>query len=218
MRPKEKEMKRLVSYSLLIVMTVMCLSAANDSKVARNGDLPFRKSLMGALSAYKATEEPDLSEYREKKIERIKRRATSAPGRMAVPRHIIVDKPHTTVRVVNALGDLLVTAPCCPARNLGPKRRADDCRTPEGTFPLYGIYDSTNWRYKNQGNPCYGPWFLYWKSGFLGIGLHGTNSPGSVPGRHSHGCVRMHNGDIVKVKSLTQRDSRIISLPDGKNG
>lgn len=206
-------MQKFFSFTLLICLTVLCLSAS-DKKVARNADLPFRKSVVEALSAYTNTATPDLSAYREKKIERIKRRSTSVPGRMAVQRNIIVDKTHTTVRLVNTLGDTLLTAPCCPARNLGQKYKADDCRTPEGTFPLYGVYDSTNWRYKNQGNPCYGPWFLHWKSGFSGIGLHGTNSPGSVPGRRSHGCVRMHNSDIIVVKAMVQRDSRVISLPD----
>lgn len=188
--------------------------AASDGKVSRKADKPFSTALTDAIAQYGETASPDLSEYREQKIECIKRRSTSAPGRMAVQRHFIVDKPRTTVRVVNNLGDTLYTAPCCPARNRGQKHRADDCRTPEGTFPLYGVYNSTDWRYKNQGAPCYGPWFVYWKSGFLGIGLHGTNAPGSVPGRHSHGCVRMHNEDIVNIKAMVQRDSRIISLPD----
>jgi lipoprotein-anchoring transpeptidase ErfK/SrfK len=34
------------------------------------------------------------------------------------------------------------------------------------------------------------------------IGIHGTNSPGLIPGRVSHGCVRMRNEDIVALSRL----------------
>ena len=34
------------------------------------------------------------------------------------------------------------------------------------------------------------------------IGLHGTNQPGLIPGRISHGCIRMRNEDIVRLSRL----------------
>jgi hypothetical protein len=34
------------------------------------------------------------------------------------------------------------------------------------------------------------------------IGIHGTNTPELVPGRVSHGCIRMRNEDIVKLSAL----------------
>jgi len=34
------------------------------------------------------------------------------------------------------------------------------------------------------------------------IGLHGTNQPGILPGRVSHGCVRMNNGAITRLNRL----------------
>jgi hypothetical protein len=34
------------------------------------------------------------------------------------------------------------------------------------------------------------------------IGIHGTDTPRLLPGRVSHGCVRMHNRDIVKLARL----------------
>lgn len=34
------------------------------------------------------------------------------------------------------------------------------------------------------------------------IGIHGTNEPGLIPGRPSHGCVRMHNADIRRLDRL----------------
>jgi L,D-transpeptidase catalytic domain len=34
------------------------------------------------------------------------------------------------------------------------------------------------------------------------VGVHGTNQPGILPGRVSHGCVRLKNADILKLARL----------------
>jgi lipoprotein-anchoring transpeptidase ErfK/SrfK len=34
------------------------------------------------------------------------------------------------------------------------------------------------------------------------IGVHGTNEPWLIPGRISHGCVRLHNEDILRLERL----------------
>ncbi|MGI8420714.1 MAG: L,D-transpeptidase [Gaiellaceae bacterium] len=34
------------------------------------------------------------------------------------------------------------------------------------------------------------------------VGIHGTNAPELVPGRISHGCIRMHNADILRLAKL----------------
>ena len=34
------------------------------------------------------------------------------------------------------------------------------------------------------------------------IGIHGTNRPELLPGRVSHGCVRLRNADIVRLSRL----------------
>ncbi|WP_302063023.1 L,D-transpeptidase [uncultured Duncaniella sp.] len=44
--------------------------------------------------------------------------------------------------------------------------------------------------------------------------MHGTNSPYSVPGRRSHGCMRMHNEDILIVRQMVDKDSKVTILPD----
>jgi hypothetical protein len=37
-----------------------------------------------------------------------------------------------------------------------------------------------------------------WPGGGV-IGIHGTNAPGLIPGRPSHGCIRLKNGDIREL-------------------
>jgi len=36
------------------------------------------------------------------------------------------------------------------------------------------------------------------------IGIHGTDEPQLIPGRPSHGCVRMRNRDITRLWQLIQ--------------
>jgi lipoprotein-anchoring transpeptidase ErfK/SrfK len=45
------------------------------------------------------------------------------------------------------------------------------------------------------------PTLTDWPGGGL-VGVHGTNQPGLIPGRISHGCVRVRNADILKLDKL----------------
>jgi lipoprotein-anchoring transpeptidase ErfK/SrfK len=73
--------------------------------------------------------------------------------------------------------------------------------TPAGTFWVRE-------KFRVRGNPLYGSRALGtaaysntltdWPGGGI-IGLHGTSEPGLIPGRPSHGCVRLRNRDIVRL-------------------
>jgi hypothetical protein len=61
------------------------------------------------------------------------------------------------------------------------------------------------------GNPIYGPWafgtsaysdtLTDWPGGGV-VGIHGTNQPELIPGRPSHGCVRVPNAKIARLAKL----------------
>lgn len=61
------------------------------------------------------------------------------------------------------------------------------------------------------GSPIYGPWafgtsaysntLTDWPGGGV-VGIHGTNQPELIPGRPSHGCVRVPNPRIRKLAKL----------------
>jgi hypothetical protein len=60
------------------------------------------------------------------------------------------------------------------------------------------------------GNPAYGPLAFGtsaysrlsdWPGGGV-VGIHGTNQPGLIPGRPSHGCVRVPNRKILTLERL----------------
>lgn len=53
-------------------------------------------------------------------------------------------------------------------------------------------------------NPL-GPVFVRFGQPKLGLGIHGTNAPSSVPGIHSHGCVRMHSPNALDFAKTVNR-------------
>jgi len=51
------------------------------------------------------------------------------------------------------------------------------------------------------GTSAYAPTLSEWPGGGV-VGIHGTDEPQLIPGRPSHGCIRMRNSDIVWLWSL----------------
>ena len=60
------------------------------------------------------------------------------------------------------------------------------------------------------GSPIYGPWAFgtsaystlsEWPRGGV-VGIHGTNQPQLIPGRPSHGCIRVPNRNIRRLAKL----------------
>jgi hypothetical protein len=79
--------------------------------------------------------------------------------------------------------------------------------TPRGNFyvrekfrvvgaPVYGPYA--------LGTSAYAPHLTDWPGGGV-VGLHGTNEPGLIPGRPSHGCIRLRNEKIARLYRLVPR-------------
>jgi len=59
--------------------------------------------------------------------------------------------------------------------------------------PLYGPYAI--------GTSAYAPTLSEWPGGGV-VGIHGTNEPQLVPGRPSHGCIRLRNEDITRLWAM----------------
>jgi lipoprotein-anchoring transpeptidase ErfK/SrfK len=66
--------------------------------------------------------------------------------------------------------------------------------------PLYGP--------RAIGTSAYAPTLSDWPGGGV-VGLHGTNQPGLIPGRPSHGCIRLKNRDILRLYRLAERGTPI---------
>jgi L,D-transpeptidase catalytic domain len=76
--------------------------------------------------------------------------------------------------------------------------------TPSGEFyvleklravgsPVYGPFA--------LGTSAYAPTLSEWPGGGV-VGIHGTNEPQLIPGRPSHGCIRMRDADVARLWSL----------------
>jgi lipoprotein-anchoring transpeptidase ErfK/SrfK len=51
------------------------------------------------------------------------------------------------------------------------------------------------------GTSARSPTLTDWPAGGF-VGIHGTNRPDLLPGRVSHGCIRMRNDDIMTLERL----------------
>ncbi|MGH3084251.1 MAG: L,D-transpeptidase [Gaiellaceae bacterium] len=76
--------------------------------------------------------------------------------------------------------------------------------TPAGQFyvrnMLYG-FDVPVYGPIAFGTSARSPVLTDWPGGGF-IGIHGTNEPGLLPGRVSHGCVRLRNADMLRLARL----------------
>lgn len=141
---------------------------------------------------------------------------------LAQSKVVVVDKPNLQLYLIEGT-DTIFAAPVCVGANYGDKQRRGDKRTPEGTFSISQIQESSKWTHdfgdgKGEVNGAYGPWFIRlrtpkWRS----IGIHGTCHPETIGTRASEGCVRLRNNDLVKLKSLISVGTKVIILPDAKD-
>ena len=108
--------------------------------------------------------------------------------------------------------------PVALGSNPGQKQRRGDRRTPEGEFSVVRIQDSRAWTHdfrdgKGEIPGAYGPWFIRLKTGWDGIGIHGTHDPSSVGKDVTEGCIRLRNADLQKLRPLVRRGTRVAVLP-----
>jgi len=53
------------------------------------------------------------------------------------------------------------------------------------------------------GTSAYAPSLSEWPGGGV-VGIHGTDEPQLIPGRPSHGCIRMRNADIIRLWPMVE--------------
>ncbi len=113
----------------------------------------------------------------------------------SVNTHLYVDRAHFTI-TLKKNGKTIFRSIVGVGRSIWP--------TPRGEFYIRDKLTSFN-------DPFYGPiafgtsarsdTLTDWPGGGF-VGVHGTNEPGILPGRVSHGCIRMRNPQILKLARL----------------
>lgn len=135
---------------------------------------------------------------------------------------VVVSKKNFTLYVINFRNDTIFTAPVSIGKNIGNKTAIGDCKTPEGTFPIYKILDARGWKHDFKDGygvrtGAYGPYFLRLKmKDYKDIGIHGTCFPESVGTRSSEGCVRLKNEDITHLVRYIRIGTLVTILPEGE--
>jgi hypothetical protein len=124
---------------------------------------------------------------------------------------VVINLPQTRLFLYQD-GQLLKSFPVAVGKML--------TRTPTGSFAITAIYHDPSWNVPKsiqeemrvQGKPVLtvvppgdknplGKVFIRFGEPGLGLGIHGTNAPQSVPGFRSHGCVRMKNPDVLSLST-----------------
>jgi lipoprotein-anchoring transpeptidase ErfK/SrfK len=106
---------------------------------------------------------------------------------------IVVNIPTETMTVYNH-GKLILQVPVGTGEPGTP--------TPTGHFWIAEAFPSND--------PVYGPWAFGTTDRATDtdfpddsiVGIHGTDQPDLIPGHPSHGCIRLTNADILKLKPL----------------
>jgi lipoprotein-anchoring transpeptidase ErfK/SrfK len=110
---------------------------------------------------------------------------------------VVVDLQGEMLTVYRS-GEKIFTAP------VGVGNYALGEQTPTGHFWVAEAFPSSN--------PFYGPW-AFGTTDYAAdtefpddsiVGIHGTSEPGLIPGDPSHGCIRLKDPDILKLKKLIQ--------------
>jgi hypothetical protein len=76
--------------------------------------------------------------------------------------------------------------------------------TPAGHFWIrekFRVGGHTLYGPRAIGTSAYAPTLSEWPGGGV-VGLHGTDEPQLIPGRPSHGCIRLRNADILRLYRL----------------
>jgi hypothetical protein len=119
-----------------------------------------------------------------------------ALGAYEISRHrLVIDLAHRRLMLLRS-GRVVLRAPV----GIGQARWP----TPRGTFLVRNRLE----RYASPqdgpvafGTSARSPTLTDWPAGGF-IGIHGTDRPDLVPGRVSHGCVRLRNPDILRLARL----------------
>ena len=122
-------------------------------------------------------------------------RRTTLGGYETVNTHLFVDRERLRATLYRN-GRAVLTAPVGIGARSSP--------TPRGEFMIRS-------ELTDYGNPAYGPvafgttarsaTLTDWPGGGF-VGIHGTDEPELIPGRISHGCIRMTNADILRLARL----------------
>lgn len=93
--------------------------------------------------------------------------------------------------------------------------------TPVGEFKVLNMEMNPTFKSFKSGriippgpdNPLGVRWISIWTDGKTQLGFHGTNQPELIGQAVSHGCIRMHNRDVVKLYAQVKPGVAVTVVP-----
>lgn len=135
--------------------------------------------------------------------EQTQSQTTSVSSGNTVAHLIIINSRNNTLRYYTS-GNLARSYSCATGTSGTP--------TPQGKFSVNEKIVNRPYYKQNipggaPNNPL-GPRWLQFKSG--GYAIHGTNVDSSIGKNASHGCVRMHNSDVIELYGMVPMGATVI--------
>ena len=93
--------------------------------------------------------------------------------------------------------------------------------TPTGRFEIFQMQEDPTWEHPFTGelvppgeaNPLGRRWLAFWSDGTNAIGFHGTPDDASIGRAISHGCVRLHNHDVIELYDRVAVGTPVYVIP-----
>jgi len=152
---------------------------------------------------YLVDEKPEPIVYEEPSYEYDDEGDDYSNGTEVVGHLIIINSRNNTLRYYQS-GSLVASYSCATGTSGTP--------TPQGRFSIFEKlvnrpYYKENIPGESPRNPLGRRWMQF-KSG--GYAIHGTNNDSSIGNNASHGCVRMHNEDVIELYSMVPYGTTVI--------
>jgi len=201
---------------------------AEQEEKEREEELPTRYVAYSSNEAIELMESlPDADKYMQGILPRMSQESLDYAMRLLNNAHdgfIIVDKESMQLGLYDRYGREKLRYGIACARNYGTKHGKGDSRTPEGFFSVQGVYDSTDWLFRDDNGRVskvkgqFGPRFIRLSiPGTTQIGIHGTRAPGSIGRRTSHGCIRVTNEHILELVKHVSPGMPVIVSPSRRD-
>jgi lipoprotein-anchoring transpeptidase ErfK/SrfK len=120
-------------------------------------------------------------------------------------RRIVVSIPDRKAALVAEDGSVVKVYPVAVGARRSPSPTGEFeivNRIPKPTYYAPGVVIGPG-----KANPLGTRWIGLSRKGY---GIHGTNAPGSIGRRASHGCIRMRNRDVEELFEMVRVGDRVV--------
>ena len=216
-RQKRRSYTRLFALlGCVLVVALVCgaygyLSAADEPPARAAATSPMKASTETPTASPAPRESSAAEPIREEAKEPPEERTSNPAATASTRKSILIKKSEFRLYLLED-GNVVDSWPVALGKNAGQKRVSGDMKTPDGTFPIDEVIDSSDWTHdfgdgRGEIEGAYGPYFISLDTSALsggawdGIGIHGTHDPASIGTCASEGCIRMHNSDLLVLKA-----------------